>query len=82
MTIKIEYYYKLNDKKEKVYYVNGKMIGVDGTAFEMKKWLVNTQKLSYSNASKEVEHIKIYKEPKKTKVSKKIKKVKEDENAV
>ena len=76
MTVKTEYYYKLNEKKEKVYYVNKggeiRIVGINGTAFEMKKWLVNNQKLSYSKASKEVEQIRLYKEPKKEKGNKNV----------
>ena len=48
MTVKTEYYYKLNEKKEKVYYVNKggeiRIVGINGTAFEMKKWLVEQRK--------------------------------------
>ena len=71
MSVKIEYYYKLNENKEKIYYTNNsgeiRLIGKTGSAFEMKKYLVAREKLSFSKANKMVESIKQYKEPKKEK---------------
>jgi len=71
MSIKIEYFYKLNENKEKIYYSNNsgeiRLIGKTGSAFEMKKYLVNHEKLSFSKAAKVVESIKQYIEPKKEK---------------
>ena len=72
MSVKVEYYYKLNENKEKIYYSNNsgeiRLIGKTGSAFEMKKYLVNHEKLSFSKAAKAVESIKQYIEPKKEKV--------------
>jgi hypothetical protein len=67
------YYYKLNEKEEKVYYIDNKIVGINGTAYEMKKYLVSSRKLSYSKANKIVEQIKLYKIP--------IKKEKEENKA-